>query len=91
MDGGADGRAIGAKRRKLFDIRAIALAAMPVSDKAKPPFRRKVRDRFSKDTLGDRDFRFAIDLSPHGARGVEHENSVIFCARDSRQNSEGGC
>ncbi len=74
--GRADGIAIGADRGQHFDIVAVALAVMPVSHQTQALVVRQVIEKVGNHIAGDDDLVGAIDLAPHGTRGVEDQDCI---------------
>ncbi len=64
----------GAGRDQGFDIGAIALAPVAIDGEPDLLIPGQALQEIADHLLGDGDLGLAVDLPPHGARGVEHEN-----------------
>ena len=71
--------------RQGLDIRAIALGAMAVGHQAQALCRGQAAHQFLQHVTGNDNLVDAIDLSPHGTRGVEDKNCVRRRRRGRRQ------
>ncbi len=81
------GRIMGAQRRDHLDIVAIALAAMAVNHQARLHICRYFGNQISHHLLGDVDFGLAVDLAPHGAGCIQHQNHAGGSRSFGRCNS----
>ena len=76
IDGAAQGIAFGPDRGDQFNVLAIALAAVAVGHQPKARTGWQFIQQLVHHPLGDGDAGLAIDLGPHRAGGIQHQDGI---------------
>ena len=82
------GRARG-RGHNSFDIRAFPAFAVAVDRQAKPLFCWEVVKQCTDNILCNRDLCSSVDLAPHGAGAVHHQNRIWLILRCGKCRSKG--
>ena len=82
-------RVPGGRRDQHFDVGAIALLAMAVGHEPQFPVRRKASQNLGHGIARDLELRNAIDLPPHRARAVHHDNGPVGGAQTRGREQQG--